>query len=349
MDGANQVTKPVVNLILDSGAFSAFTKGVPIDIDKYADFAKRNINNVSAVVNLDSIQPGNPLAGAEEGLKNFRYLRDKHNILSMPVFHGSEPIRYLYTMLEEVKYIGLAVRSGAKSESKVFAWYDEVWPLITDNDGFPMNRFHAFGDTSARSLLQYPWYSADSSSWIQHASRTGCVLMNGALMQFNARTASSAKRILDDRQPWQEEFVKVGLDPDKCIDPTVPVGALRLIRSYYNVCYFLQLETKAIKTDRYTGPAPIESRRYPTGGTRRVDPLKVHFVLESDAPSDNLAVLGSLSITNVLLSYFYITEKNWNDVIIPFLYDPRKACVENKKIAAKVETLNKYLLNPTIV
>lgn len=342
-------------MILDSGAFSAYTKGVVIDIDKYAAFSKANINAIGTVVNLDSINPGDPLAGAELSMRNFRYLRDQHGIKSMPVFHVRENIRYLYTMIEEADYIGLAVRSSTKGESAVFDWYNSIWPLITDNNGFPLNRFHAFGDTSFRSLLQYPWYSADSSTWAQMASRGAWILINDTRIQWRAQTAQKDGRktsdITDDgekRLAWDELFFKAGLNPSACATPQIKENDKWLIRMYYNAFYFLELEKRAFGGDRYYGPPPIENRRWATGGTVRANPPKVHFVLSSSGSTDHLAVIAQLGITNVLLSYFYVTQENWDGMMVPFLYDPIKTARENPKVAKKVEILNKYLLKPVI-
>ena len=80
----DDVLKVGGTMFLDSGAFSAWTKGESIDIDAYARFCVRLQDKVEAIANLDVI-PGEygrtptdaeVRASAEVGWNNYQYLLD---------------------------------------------------------------------------------------------------------------------------------------------------------------------------------------------------------------------------------------------------------------------------------
>ncbi|KKM63659.1 hypothetical protein LCGC14_1509190, partial [marine sediment metagenome] len=55
-------------------------------------------------------------------------------------------------------------------------WLDKCMTFVCDKHGDPVVKFHGFGVTSVRILLEYPWYSVDSASWVMF-SRYGTVLV----------------------------------------------------------------------------------------------------------------------------------------------------------------------------
>src|SRR5277367_1575925 len=170
--------EPVVNLMLDSGAFSAYTKGVSIDIDQYAAFALANEKHLKKVVNLDVINPLDVDLAAAESLKNFLYLKKEKGLLTLPVFHAGEHISYLDKMVEEAPWIGLS-GSMTGSIQEANQWYETIFPHVCDSKGYPVANFHAFGDAVPYSLLNYPWYSADSTTWYVSAGLAGNAFLNG--------------------------------------------------------------------------------------------------------------------------------------------------------------------------
>ena len=81
-----------------------------------------------------------------------------------------------------------------KSAKVIEAWLDSLWERLVDSDGRPITRVHGFGLTSLPLMMRYPFYSVDSSTWVQWASR-GLVLepLNG--WQINISAQSSARKV----------------------------------------------------------------------------------------------------------------------------------------------------------
>lgn len=142
--------KPDRILFIDSGAFSAFTKNIEIDLDAYCLWIKTLQPNQFA--NLDVI--GNP----EQTYQNQIYIETHHSLNPLPVFHMNENIEYLYRYLN-YEYICLG---GMVKNEGLEPWLDEVFSIIYKNN--PHLKVHGFGLTG--SLLEkYPFFSIDSSSW----------------------------------------------------------------------------------------------------------------------------------------------------------------------------------------
>lgn len=152
-------------ILLDSGAYTAWRTGKPIAIEKYADFIHQYKAGIGAYMNLDQIIPGDKEKAAAVSLRNLHYLRSRM-LSPIPVFHQGENIQWLHKMLDEgASYIALAGASTLRSVAKETSWYDAVWNSLVNAGGLPYVKVHVLGDTKEVSLAGYPWASADSSSW----------------------------------------------------------------------------------------------------------------------------------------------------------------------------------------
>jgi hypothetical protein len=64
------------------------------------------------------------------------------------------------------KYIGIgglvAVQPRERRE-----WLDDLFLRLCDKDGFPTVKTHGFGMTAMVLMFRYPWYSVDSTKWVQ--------------------------------------------------------------------------------------------------------------------------------------------------------------------------------------
>lgn len=161
--------KHPINLFLDSGAFSAFTKGVKIDIQEYIAFIKKNKKYIDVYANLDAI--GDP----EQTLKNQKVM-EKAGLYPLPCFHYGSDIKYLEYYLENYEYIALGGMVPISSP-QLIQWLDDIFPnYICDKKGYPKVKVHGFGMTSLKLMLRYPWYSVDSTSWVT-TGRMGGILV----------------------------------------------------------------------------------------------------------------------------------------------------------------------------
>lgn len=190
-----------VKLVVDSSAYSAWTRHIEIDIDEYIRF----INDISDVVywfaELDKI-PGE--FGKEKTKKeieeapeiswnNFLYMIERVNCPKkiLPVFHMYEDYKYLKQMLSYqfsdgsfIEYIGISPSNDAAVNEKI-KWYERTWKIIYDECeklGREIPLTHNFGMTTISLMEQYPSMSSDSTSWIRGASFGNIMLVvNGKI------------------------------------------------------------------------------------------------------------------------------------------------------------------------
>jgi hypothetical protein len=146
-----------MNFFLDSGAFSVWNSGATIDIDKYIEFIQKHKDTITVYANLDVI--GDPEATWEN-----QRIMEEAGLTPLPIFHRGENMKYLYKCME-YDYFGLG-GSTRDYLSKKIQFYDSVFNVICDKDGYPRNKIHGLGMTSFSMIRRYPLYSIDSTSWL---------------------------------------------------------------------------------------------------------------------------------------------------------------------------------------
>lgn len=152
-----------LRLFLDSGAFSAYTKGINVDIVEYCNFIKRNGDIIEVASVLDAV--GDPL----KTWQNQQHM-EALGAPALPCFHYGEDERYLEHYVANYEYITLGGMVPISSPQLVL-WLDRIWDrYLTDGAGKPRTKVHGFGMTSVPLMIRYPWYSVDSSSWVQVGS-----------------------------------------------------------------------------------------------------------------------------------------------------------------------------------
>lgn len=168
-------------IFIDSGAYTAYTKGKELDVDEYIDFLNSNTENLDLFAQVDKIpgQHGKPktleeiLEAPRQSWNNYLYMRPKMKEPDklLPIFHRRESFEWLELMLEttfdnkHIPYIGIAATTDSTVKEKK-NWFDQVFNIIRKSSN-PNVKTHAFGMTSFKLLEAYPWTSADSTSWIQ--------------------------------------------------------------------------------------------------------------------------------------------------------------------------------------
>lgn len=164
-------------IMLDSGAYTAWSKLQTIDIDAYIAFIKEHYKWIDSVVNLDVIPgaygrhptPEETEVSAREGWKNLLYM-ESHGLKPIPVYHQGEDFKWLQKMIDhQCPYIGISPANDRTTKQKRI-WLDEVFDQITNKEGKCIVKTHGFGVTSIPLLLRYPWFSADSTTWSKLAA-----------------------------------------------------------------------------------------------------------------------------------------------------------------------------------
>lgn len=159
-------------VFLDSGAFSAFTMGVDVDLPAYCRYILENIDiievidgNVCASV-LDSI-------GSAEGTYHNQVAMEKLGVRPLPCYHYGEPVKWLEWYVANYDHITIGGMVPI-STPQLRIWLDRIWEkYLIDGSGRAKIKVHGFGLTTISLMTPYPWYSVDSSSWVQIAANGG--------------------------------------------------------------------------------------------------------------------------------------------------------------------------------
>lgn len=192
-------------VFLDSGAFSAFTLGVELSVSEYVDYIARNMD-------ILRVEDGNLMASVLDGIgdphQTYRNQLEMEGLLKLkgidarplPCFHSGEDERYLEHYVQNYDYITLGGMVGASTQ-QLMVWLDRMWDrYLTDGSGRPRCKVHGFGITAIPIMEAYPWYSCDSSSWIQSAA-FGSIIMPGISAKNPAMPMSVSEKS-PSRHDW---------------------------------------------------------------------------------------------------------------------------------------------------
>lgn len=145
--------------VLDSGAFSVWTKGRTIDLTKYIEDCKQL---KAADPMLTEIFALDVIGDWRASLKNYEAMW-KAGVEAIPTYHVGEPADVLLGLARDYPKIALG---GAVGYAGKLGWaqqcFARVWP----------KKMHGLGFGSYRQVMSLPWHSVDSSNY-STASRFG--------------------------------------------------------------------------------------------------------------------------------------------------------------------------------
>jgi hypothetical protein len=145
------------------------TQKKPIRIVEYAQFIRRNKDIIDLYFNLDVIGDG------ELSFRNWSFLK-RRGLNPIPVYHIGTDEKFLKSYLQEADYIAIGAISNISTVKRLES-LDRIWAdYLIKPDGYPKLKVHGFGLTSIIIMRRYPWFSVDSTSWVQF-SRYGIVLV----------------------------------------------------------------------------------------------------------------------------------------------------------------------------
>jgi len=163
--------------MLDSGAYSAWSKGETISLRSYIWYIKRHREHFEHYVNLDVI-PGSPGKRATADMVERSAKLSYDNLQEMkragldpiPVYHMGESMYWLKLLMKDGHgYIGISPATDAHT-SEIIRWLDKVFLEITDASGRAKIKTHGFGIASFEIMKRYPWYSCDTVVWALRAA-----------------------------------------------------------------------------------------------------------------------------------------------------------------------------------
>jgi hypothetical protein len=235
-------------LFIDSGAWSAHSKGKEVNIDDYIKYLNLYDEYFYIYAELDKI-PGEfrkpktveqKLEAPEISWKNYLYMKDKVKSRDklLPVFHQGEDYKWLKNMLEykhedtgkSIPYIGISPANDSSISGKI-AFIDKCFDIIK-NSSNPNVKTHAFGMTSLDILEQYPFTSADSTSYLMSAINGNIMTKYGCLNVSERRLSKDNMRFLKDKDLLDSVVNKYGFTLDELASDVSK-------RTIYNIKYLL--------------------------------------------------------------------------------------------------------------
>ncbi len=339
-----------IQIVMDSGAYSAWRLGKPINLEEYCDFLLENLQWIEHYVGLDVINPQDPEAAAAQGFANLQYML-KRGLKPVHVYHPGEDIDWLYRMLDAgCDYIGLAALSLG-SYRKSMEWYAQCWAHLVDSKGRPVAKVHAFGDGRFDSLSRFPWRSADSTSWVYAAQRHGAFLVDGnkatgrKLSHRNDGGGNRSSPDIDSLPPM-DEAAYLALLHEAGVDPAgfAERGSYEstVLRTYLTMKYYAGMR------DRLRAKHPV---RYHAHGLFAPEPSKRPGL--DLPPMDFYLVVGGNPIAQsclayggydqALVSYFYVLNTPHYDSLSTFAFEPEKLCSTDKAFMRSWQVLERFV------
>lgn len=200
----DRIRKTGRQIFLDSGAFSAYSLGSEINIDDYCNYCHDNSDFVEVVSVLDAI-------GDADQTWNNQQTMEGRGLQVLPCYHYGEPEEVLDFYASEYEYITIGGMVPI-STPQLKVWLDRIWSkYLTNSDGTSKVKVHGFGLTSVSLMARYPWYSVDSSSWVQLGGMGNIFLPDYgmiAVSEFAPQLKEKMKHV--DNLPEEHREVVVG-------------------------------------------------------------------------------------------------------------------------------------------
>lgn len=199
--------------VLDSGAYTAFKSGNPIDNEQFLDVAFELATTdptLSEVFALDVIGDYRAsLANCERAWEC--------GIRAIPTFHIGEHWEYLEhiaTNYPKIALGGVADLRGNKKMQWAAQCFSRVWP----------KKIHGFGFGSVTQIMGLPWHSVDASNWATGALRfgrwqsLGPMSIRGSNQNLRAEIEHYLKLERQVRTKWRREMELL-----ETTSPTMPL------------------------------------------------------------------------------------------------------------------------------
>lgn len=155
-----------VNILIDSGAFTAFTTGRKIILEDYADFIKSFKQKWSKKVNSVNFFNLDVIGDAEKGWENQHKL-EKLNVNTIPVIHQEGfKKQHLNKSLKEYDCFAFGGLVGKRRKKEIIPFLDYCFKLIFSyvKKGNKLPKVHLLGVADPKILYRYPIYSCDSTT-----------------------------------------------------------------------------------------------------------------------------------------------------------------------------------------
>lgn len=187
-------------IFVDSGAFSAWTRGITINIDEYIRWLNQRSDSIYLCGQVDVIpnSKADVKEAAEKTWENYLYMRSRLNKPEslLYTFHVGEPVSFLERALSykdvndrPIPYIALGGMVG-KSPATRRNFLTMAFNAIKKSSN-PAVKVHTFGMTDKQLLEEFLITSTDSTAWVIVAAMGGVMTDNGVVIVTDGRTDDS--------------------------------------------------------------------------------------------------------------------------------------------------------------
>ena len=252
-------------IFLDSGAYSwhsaTLKSGGDLDrqaerkyLNAYIAFIHRYKDRFHVYANLDVI--GDPV----RTLENQKYM-ESNGLNPLPVFHYSveqiqrqvrkQHFKFLTELVENYDYIGLGGGASEGLSGNTTQFGDDVFRIIKDVS--PGVKVHGFGVTSIPSLLRYPFFSVDSTTWLIIAINGSVIVPRGGKVYTEKPVMIKISQLWQDWARYSKQYVQrtldyfdsIGVDVEKMTSPDMGYEE----RQRANILYFMTLAEELCRAD----------------------------------------------------------------------------------------------------
>lgn len=171
-------------LLVDSGAFSVAHSGAVVDIDSYIEYINNN-RQIENFIELDvipypSLTKQTALVSAQKSWENYLYMIERLDepFKLLPVFHFGEDLSFFEQIVnyknsnnDFVPYICIGGRHGVSMDIQE-RYFERLFSIIHTSAN-PEVKVHVLGMTVFSTLEKFPFYSADSTSYLLQAAYGG--------------------------------------------------------------------------------------------------------------------------------------------------------------------------------
>lgn len=149
---------PGVDLIIDSGAFTAMSSGKPIVHADYIAFLEQHQHLMRLAFSLDVI--GDPEASYANFQRERAALGDKVQIV--PAYHLGSDWHHLERLCQLTDYVAIGGAVPHARRPKIIMQHTIRAHQIAAKHG---TRLHGLGITGRDAITKLPWASVDSTAW----------------------------------------------------------------------------------------------------------------------------------------------------------------------------------------
>jgi len=247
--------KPRGKLMIDSGAFSVAHSGKSVDIDDYINFINRH-PEVEHFIELDVIpypilNKETAEYSAKKSWENYLYMIERldNPYVLMPVFHFGESIEYLRQMLnfnykgKFIPFICIGGRHGVSEKIQSNYFYKIFYEI--ENSSNPNVKVHVLGMTILSILEKFPFYSADSTTWLKQGVVGTILTKKGIIPVSNRKDTKNCYDKLSNnlKQAVEKEVNELGYNINSLVSCDYQ-------KQYYNIDYVMRWA----KNYEYKGP-----------------------------------------------------------------------------------------------